>query len=137
MMPFFNAMADACANPNVNTVRRAIEVVTDRKIRTCKASNFYSKMQFKWNEQTQNWVSQVGPGGPCGTVTISALKQEKPLGVSVPGAFWSYTTKRLITNPSGVLPNGLACSKFSEHTTSYSWQTRSTLAECKYIEHAY
>src|SRR5262249_28014646 len=82
MMPFLNAVADACANPNPNTVRRAIEVVTDRKIRTCKASNFYSKMQFKWNG-----VSQVGPGGPCGTVTISTLKQEKPLGVSVPGAF--------------------------------------------------
>jgi hypothetical protein len=35
----------------------------------------------------------------------------------------------------GVLPNGLACSKFREHTTRYSWRTPSILAECKYIQY--
>jgi hypothetical protein len=133
-MPFFNAMADACAKPNLDTVRRVIEIFTDRKIRTCKVLNLYSKMQFKWNEQTQNWISQEGPSGPCGTVNISTLKQEKPLGFNA-NVFWSFTEKRLFTNPSGVLPNGLACSKFPEHTTGYSWQTPLTPAECKYIQH--
>ena len=122
----------------MNTVRRVMEGLTDQKIGTCKVYNFYSKMQFKWNQQTQNWISQEGPGGPCGTVDISTLKEEKPkpLGLNTQGVFWSYTQKRLITNPSGVLPNGLACSKFSEHTTNYSWQTSATPAECKYIQHS-
>lgn len=127
-MPFFNAIADACANPNLNTVRRVIEVFTDRKIRTCKVLNLYSKIQFKWNEQTQNWISQEGPSGSCGTVNISTLKQDKP-------RLWFYAQKRVFTNPSGVLPNGVACSKFSEQMTSYSWQTPPTLAECRYIQH--
>jgi hypothetical protein len=51
MMPFLNAMADACANPNMNTVRRAIEVFTDKKIGTCKVSNFYSKMTNGMSKQ--------------------------------------------------------------------------------------
>jgi hypothetical protein len=130
-MPLFNAMADACANPNLNTVRRVFEMLTDRKIRTCKVLNLYSKIQFKWNEQTQNWISQEGPSGSCGTVNISTLKQDKPLG----SVFWVYTQKRIFTNPSGVLANGVACSKFSEQLTTYSWQTPPTLADCKYIQH--
>jgi hypothetical protein len=134
-IPFANAVVDACANVNLNTVRRVIEVSTDRKIGTCKAFNSHAKMQFKTNGQTPNWISQEGPSGPCGTVNISTLKQEKPLGYDVKGVFWSYTQKRIFTNPSGVLSNGVACSKFAEHTTNYSWQTPSTLAGCKYIQH--
>ncbi len=139
-MPFINAVADACANPTVNTVRRVIEISTDRKIKTCKVHNFYSKMQFQWNGQTQNWVSQEGPIGPCGTINISTLETDKSVnigGTNIGGTnlFWLYTQKRLFTNPGGQFSEGLACSKFPEHTTRYSWRTPSTLAECGYIQH--
>ena len=46
-----NAVIAACANPTVDTVRGVVEIFTDRKIKTCKVSNFCSKMQFKWIEQ--------------------------------------------------------------------------------------
>ena len=139
-MPVLNAMADACANPNVNTVRRVIEVFTDRRIRTCKVFNMHSKGQLKWNEQTQNWISQEGPFGECGTININILETDKAAkmggsGSGISSPFWIYTQKRLFTNPSGVLPNGLGCSKFTEHTSRYSWQTPPTLAECRYIQH--
>ena len=35
---FMYAMIDACTNPTENTVRRIIEISTDRKTRTCKVS---------------------------------------------------------------------------------------------------
>jgi len=136
-MPDLNALADYCANPNLNTVRRVIELSTDRKIRTCKASNYYSKMQFRWNEQTQNWVSQEGPIGPCGTINISTLEPDKKTLPGISDGFWIYTQKRIFTNPSGELSSGLACSKFPEHTTRYSWRTSAAISECRYIEHQY
>src|ERR1700683_3853742 len=114
-MPLLNAMIDACANPTVNTVRRMVELLTDRKIKTCKVSNFYSKIQFKWNDQTQTWFSQEGPLGPCGTINISTLETDKEtklggvtLGTARNSRFWLYTQKRLFTNPSGQVSNGLA-----------------------------
>jgi hypothetical protein len=76
-IPVVNAVIAACANPTVDTVRGVMEIFTDRKIKTCKVSNFYSKMQFKWNEQTQNWFSQEGPFGPCGTINIFSLRQTR------------------------------------------------------------
>jgi hypothetical protein len=98
---------------------------TDRKIRTCKVFNMHSKGQLKWNEQTQNWVSQEGPFGECGTININILETDKAVNMGGRGSgssspFWIYTQKRLFTNPSGVLPNGLACSKFTEHTARLS-----------------
>lgn len=137
-----NAMNDACANPTVNTVRRVIEVTTDRKIRTCKVTNFYWKEEFKWNEQTQKWISQHGPSGPCGVILIGTLATDKEaklggvtLGSAKNSKFWLYNQKRLYTNPSGHLSSGLACSKFSEYTTSYTWRTSTNIGECRYIEH--
>jgi hypothetical protein len=138
-----NAMIDACTNPTDNTVRRMIEILTDRKIRTCKVSNFYSKMRFKWNEQTQKWFSQEGPLGPCGTINIFTLETDKEAEAQVgltshnprSSRVWLYTQKRLFTNPSAQLPNGLACSKFSEHVTLYTWRTSAKIGECRYIEH--
>jgi hypothetical protein len=35
LMPFTNAVSDACSNPNEETVRRMIEISTDRKIKNC------------------------------------------------------------------------------------------------------
>jgi hypothetical protein len=133
------ALVDACVNPTVNTVRRMIEISVDRQIATCKVQNYYSKMQFRWNEQTKNWISQEGPIGPCGTINISTLErdQTKYNGISIAGSnlFWFYTQKRLFTNPGGEFSPGVACSKFPEHTTRYSWYASPDLAECRYIQH--
>src|SRR5579863_2419697 len=132
--PFLNAAVDACTNPTVNTVRRVMEILTDREIKTCRVLNFYSKMEFHWNEQTQNWISQEGPSGSCGTITISTLEADKDptpggpkLGSARNSYFWLYVQKRLFTNPSGQLANGLECSKLSEHVTKYSWRTSTNL----------
>jgi hypothetical protein len=143
-IPVVNAVIAACANPTVDTVRGVMEIFTDRKIKTCKVSNFYSKMQFKWNEQTQNWFSQEGPFGPCGTINIFTLETDKDpamlggghtFGSPRNSKFCLYTQKRLFTNPGGQLSNGLACSKFSEHVTRYTWRTSTNIGECRYIEH--
>jgi hypothetical protein len=33
-------------NPNLNTIRRVLEITADRKIKTCKVLNDYSHTQF-------------------------------------------------------------------------------------------
>jgi hypothetical protein len=47
------------------------------------------------------------------------------------GCFLALYSKATFHQPKrSVLSNGLACSKFREHATRYSWRTPSTLAEC-------
>jgi hypothetical protein len=123
-------MVQACQSPTAINIRRVFELMTDKKIKTCKVVNDYSRMQFKWNEATQSWISQEGPGGPCGTVSIGTLERDK----SSSAQFWLYTEKKIRTNPSGTLSNGLSCSKFPEYTLHYTWRANANFEQCTYIQ---
>jgi hypothetical protein len=128
-MPFFDAIGDACANPNATTVRHVFEITTDKKIKTCEVINEFSQAQFKWNESTQSWMTQEGPNGPCGRVTIGNLERDK----SNNSGFWLYTEKHITTNPKGEIPMLGACSKFPDLTLRYTWRATENFKGCTYI----
>jgi hypothetical protein len=126
----FDAVDQACRSPNLNTARRAFEVMADQKTRTCKVLNDYSHTRFTWNAPTQSWVFQSGPSGPCGTVIVGTLERDKNangsasrLATTIGAAgFWLYIERHIFTNRNGVFPNGLSCNKFPDTTLHYTWQ---------------
>jgi hypothetical protein len=128
-MPFFDAIAAACANPNLVTIRRVYETMADQKIKTCEAVNEFSQAQFRWNETTQSWINQEGPIGPCGRVNIGILERDK----SSNSGFWLYTEKHITTNPTGEVPLIGSCSKFPDVTMHYTWRASENFEECRYI----
>src|SRR5580704_2220505 len=127
--PFFDALADACANPTSATVRHVVETMTDQKLKTCEAVNEFSQAQFKWNDKTQSWITQEGPTGPCGRITIGDLEQDK----SNNSGFWLYTEKHITTNPKGETSALGSCSKFPDLTLRYTWRATENFKECTYI----
>jgi hypothetical protein len=129
-VPFFDAIADTCANPNLATVRRVQETLADQKIKTCEVVNDFSQTQFRWNETTQSWMYQEGPIGPCGRVNIGILERDK----SSNSLFWLYTEKHITTNPKGEIPLVGSCSKFPDVTLRYTWRAAENFEECTYIQ---
>jgi hypothetical protein len=128
---YFTAMSDVCKNPTLDNLKRMAEMLADSRVNTCTIHNDYSRIHFKWNPQTQSWVSQEGPIGPCGTINIGTLEPDP----SVKG-FYNYTEKRIYTNPNGVtsMPGkNLSCKELPEHTLSYTWHAQDNLSQCVHI----
>jgi hypothetical protein len=132
LLSSMSAMDDACRNPNLSTVRRALEALADQKIKTCKVLNDYSHTQFSWDQQSQSWKFSTDPNGPCGTVITGVLEHDK----SSQAGFWLYTEKHVFTKRSGIMPNGLSCDKFSDSTLHYTWRAGLNFTECTYVENA-
>jgi hypothetical protein len=129
-LPVASSIEEACHNPNLDSIRHMFEVQADRDQVSCKLYNTYSHLTFKWNPQTESWVSREGPGGDCGLVTIGTLQHDKGELVS---AFWTYTEHRVITNPGGQAL-AASCSQLSDRTLNYTWRMDQTVEDCKYIE---
>jgi hypothetical protein len=126
--PMVKAMVDVCRNPTRETAASFFKLMADQDERSCKIHNSYSQNTFTWNYQTNNWTSQEGPAGPCGTIVIGTLTQDPK------NHFWHYVEKTIRTNPNGTGLAGLSCQLFPEHTMNYTWQTTSTVEGCDHIE---
>jgi hypothetical protein len=122
---------EGCKTPTRDGASRVFKLMAEQERRTCNVHNAHSQMIFSWNPQTNSWISREGPTGPCGTFVLGTLTQDSK------AKFWSYVQKTLRTNPKGVLPTGLSCGLFPEHTMNYSWQTMSTVEGCEFIESLY
>jgi hypothetical protein len=120
-------VADVCKNPTQDAARQFFTAGTRQQLSTCKVHSGYFKSIYSFNSQTNSWISQEGPTGPCGTIQIGTLTQDK-------NTFWSYVEKTLRTNPNGVLPNGQSCGLYPEHTLNYTWRTTLTAEGCEFIE---
>jgi len=125
----FSLMSEACRNPNKDTVQRFFEHMVDAKIKTCQVYNDYSHMKFNFDTATQSWISQEGPGGPCGSLSVSTLKRDPKTQ-----SFWNYTEKTIRMNPSGMLPNGLSCAQFKDRTFNYTWLADDQVQDCVHIK---
>ena len=125
-----DAIDAACRDTNTETVRRFAELITDQEIATCTVFNDYSDETFNWNQATQAWVSQEGPIGPCGRITIGTLEHDPASKLS----WWKYTLKKINTKPDGVLDNGVSCKQFPDSTLNYTWRATTNAPRCTYIK---
>ncbi|HEY5306400.1 MAG TPA: hypothetical protein VIJ52_07010 [Pseudolabrys sp.] len=125
----FSLMSAACQNPNKDTVQRWFEFMADEKIKTCQVYNEYSHMKFNYDAATQSWISQEGPVGPCGSFNVSTLKRDPKTQ-----SFWNYTEKKIRTNLSGVLQNGMTCAQLKDYTLNYTWRADNSWQDCEHIK---
>jgi hypothetical protein len=121
-------MIEVCKRPSQESAGRFFKSMAEQERRTCNVHSDHSLLTFIWNPQTNSWTSREGPTGPCGTFVLGTLTKDAKT------SFWSFVQKTLRTNPKGILPNGLTCDLFPEHTMNYSWRTMSTVEGCEFIE---
>ena len=95
---------------------------------TCSVVNDHSEEIFTWNPPTQSWISQEGPTGPCGRITVGTLELDQESK-----RFWKYTMKKITTNQAGVWGNGLSCKQVPDMTLRYTWKAANN-AGCAYIK---
>lgn len=122
------SIIDVCKYPTEDNARRFFSNMENQEVHTCNVHQSKSLDIFNYNYETNSWVSQSGPNGVCGTITIGSLVQDSK------NHFWSYVEKTIRTNSEGILPTGQSCKLFPEHTLNYSWHTIASLEDCQYME---
>ena len=85
-----------------------------------------------WRERVRGsdgkevWVVESLADGECGAVRLDVFSAEVINNYS----FWSYTARKVITNPKAKTAMGLECSRFDQDEYLYSWKSRETAMEC-------
>ena len=128
-LPTVRAIATACATPTVESVKAFYSRMLDDESTTCSIHNDHSHSTFVFDQQTDSWITREGPIGPCGAINIGTLKHDE-----ASQRFWKFTEKRLKTNQSGKLPNGISCSSLPDQTLNYTWRARDKYEGCKHIK---
>jgi hypothetical protein len=126
MVQRLNAM---CNVPTTETVREFLTYVLQKETKTCRIwTNPWSETFTK--QPGDKWVSNRGPGGICGVVTVSTL-ESKPIDPKNPNSLvrlWIYETQRVVTNRIGPL-----C-QFDETRIRYSWDAKDFDRVCDFVE---
>ncbi|MER8704943.1 hypothetical protein NKH49_05085 [Mesorhizobium sp. M1088] len=125
------SMFDFCKSrnpPNADAMARAVQEFEGN---TCTITTDSFERNFKVNNSTKKWQSTVQANDPCGTITYSELA--KPDDADS-GLFWNYTTKEIITNPTGTDYAKASCSTHDQTEHRYTWKTGKFYADCRYIQ---
>jgi hypothetical protein len=131
-LPTARAIAAACANPTMESVKAAFAHMLDDESLTCTIHNDHSHSKFVYDKDTDSWMTKEGPTGPCGAMNIGMLQRDKNMS-----SFWKYTEKRIKLNKTGKGPNGLSCSDFQQDITlNYSWRAQDKYEGCTYIKNS-
>lgn len=124
----FNAM---CDKPTIENIRDYLRYSLEKDTKTCRIWANPWKETFT-KQLGDEWVSNRGPSGICGVITISTLKgrpfdPKKPDG---PLKLWTYETQKVVTNREA---GGQLCF-FEEAKVQYSWQAKDFDRSCEFIE---
>lgn len=124
----FNTM---CDKPTTDTVREFIWYGLQKDTKTCRIWANPWKETFT-KQLGDKWVSNRGPGGICGVVTVSTL-ESRPIDPKKPSPLlrlWTYETQKVVTNKS---VGGPLC-QFDETKVRYSWDAKDFDRSCEFVE---
>jgi len=132
-LKFWGAMKDMVCRPTRQNIEKSIRVDHEQKMRTCKVSTHLFEQKFKKDFNTHKWVNTKGPAGDCGIIDISTFETDQPTkGIS---PYWTYKTRKVITNKEGKFLGLASCSGFDEAEYTYSWKaSEKRFVGCDYIE---
>ncbi len=120
-----------CDNHSLQSFANLVKLETEKSSKTCLVSSNKFSQQFKrvkGSAGDEVWVVESKPDSDCGIVRLDVFSADKNDGFQ----FWSYTSKRAVTNPKGQFM-GMECSKFDQDEYLYSWRSREQALECTYI----
>jgi hypothetical protein len=127
-----NAIDKFCSNPTEENYLAFVRLGLEHDQRTCSVIVNPYKQSFAQIQGTNNWVviQQEGPTGPCGIVNISRFESETSSKIN----FWNYFAKKVVTNKSGDVLQGLMkCTDLDEAEYEYNWKSRQIYMGCDYI----
>lgn len=114
-----NAIVRMCASPSPATLEAVLRERAAAEDATCQILTHSWQESFT-RQAPDLWVSNVGPQGACGTITISELRSTNF------SSLWTYRTRRVISNRDG----SPFCAVFEEYNLMYSWRARPPLRSC-------
>ncbi|MFG3592265.1 hypothetical protein [Bradyrhizobium sp. RDI18] len=129
MVKVFTALLNHCRSPSAATMTEVVRITHEQETRTCRVSANPFTQTFKRVAGSNNWTSNDGPNGPCGTVVISRLQKDDPKY-----SLWSYVTRKTITNPNGELPLIGSCSQLDQTEYVYDWRSEDKFTKCDYVK---
>jgi hypothetical protein len=123
-----DAFAKSCKAPTEENYVAIARQSYDVKTRTCSISTNSYKQRFSQVDQSKTWVviQQEGPTGPCGVVNVSKFVKDD--------WSWNYYAQKVVTNKTGELLPGMACSSLNEEEIVYEWRSKTKQLSCDYIE---
>ena len=128
MVKSATTLLNYCRSPSAATMTEMIRAEHEKNTRTCSVSANPFTQTFKRVTGSNNWTSNQGPNGPCGTVNISRWQKDPKYPM------WNYITRRTITNPNGEWFPGASCSKLDQAEYVYEWMPEDTFTKCDYVK---
>jgi hypothetical protein len=74
--PVMKSIIEVCKKPSQESAEELVQLIKQRDQRTCEVRTDRSQVEFTLDPQTQSWISQEGPIGPCAAFILSTLTQE-------------------------------------------------------------
>ena len=133
------AMATWCSQKTSEHYLAFLRILFDKETRTCKvtASRFTQTFRRVRDDLTNTlvWTTvQERPEGPCGLVQLCRFSRTTST-LSKDWFFWSYSARKAVTNPTGLLMPGVACKDLDEREYLYDWKNEEErYVGCDYIE---
>lgn len=128
-------VASACQTPSEEAFLALARADHARSVKTCLVSSGQFSQEFVWVSdygKSGAWVVAMQPTGPCGVVNLSRFEMDRATTKNV--LFWNYVARKAVTNPSGEIVPGLACSSLDQAEYPYTWkQSRSDRLQCEYV----
>jgi hypothetical protein len=118
-----------CKNPTEETLTNITRYSYEKKTKTCSILTAQFSQVFQ-RVTGDSWVSNEGPDGLCGVVTVSRLERVSAGSSS----FWVYTTKRVVTNKAAASSPKI-CGSLDESEHFFDWKGGGDrFVGCDYIE---
>jgi hypothetical protein len=120
---WLDAALTMCREPSEKNLRAYIDAEFDSigSLTSCLIETNVYEEQFTFQPNNQ-WISQSGPHGRCGFITISTL--EKPYVLE---GFKTYRTRRISTK------NDQECKTFEQGEILYTWKGHGGYIGCEFI----
>jgi hypothetical protein len=118
-----DAALTMCREPSEKNIRAYSDAMSDlgSSATSCVIETNVYEEQFTFQPNNQ-WISQNGPHGRCGFITISAF--EKPDALT---GFKTYRTRRIST------ANDQECKTFEQSEILYAWKAHGEYIGCDFI----
>jgi hypothetical protein len=121
-----------CQKPTIESMREFLQYTLEKETKTCRI--WANPWQETFTKQSRDkWVSNRGPSGICGVVTVSTL-ESKPMNLKKPDNLvlqhWTYETQKIMTTKEA----GEQLCFFDETKIRYAWNAKEFDRECEFIE---
>ncbi|RVC64484.1 hypothetical protein [Mesorhizobium sp.] len=126
-----DAGAKFCQTRDPASAEAFIRMGEEVNAATCQIGLVQYDREFTLNPSTQRWQATIQSADECGTIAYSEFYRSE---TAKDTPFWNYSTKAIVTNPTGKQWSGESCSKADQSEHRYTWNVTTMFASCKYVK---